>query len=142
MKTFKILSVTTKPRFLILGMKHHLVDLYQVIFQIMHLGPKMVQPRGHMFNICLYRLNMEKVFLSEAKKAWSLDIWYVVSSIGLLSSLFKLCPCITCNAKGKHEKILLALKPRCLVASITKWNFTKLDQIMALVPKRPHEPPV
>ena len=42
------LSETTMPRALIFGMKHHLVDLYEVCAN-KSLGPKMVLPQGHMF---------------------------------------------------------------------------------------------
>ena len=42
------LSETARPRALIFGMKHHLVDLYQVV-QIISLEPKMACPGGPVF---------------------------------------------------------------------------------------------
>ena len=39
------LSETKMPRALIFGMKHHLVNLYQVV-QMISLGPKMAPPQG------------------------------------------------------------------------------------------------
>ena len=52
------LSETTRTRALIFGMQHHLVDLYQFC-SIYVPGAKMGLPRGHMFNISLYRENMK-----------------------------------------------------------------------------------
>ena len=46
-------SETIRPRALIFCMKHHLVDLYQVFFQIMDLGQKWPCPGGLMFYIGL-----------------------------------------------------------------------------------------
>ena len=54
----KFLPETTRPKVLIFGMYHHLVDLYRVCSNYTpgaHNGPV---PRGHMFNIGLYRENM------------------------------------------------------------------------------------
>ena len=48
------LSETTRPRALIFGMKHHLVNLYQVCLNYFP-GAKNGPPRGHMFYIGLYR---------------------------------------------------------------------------------------
>ena len=61
------LSETTRPRALIFGMKHHLVDSYQVV-QIIPLGPKMARHGGHMFYIGFYREQHEKIFLSETTR--------------------------------------------------------------------------
>ena len=44
---------------LIFGMRHHLVNLYQVCSNYIP-GPKMAQPGGHMFYIGLYRTKHEK----------------------------------------------------------------------------------
>ena len=60
------LSKTRRRRLLIFGIKHHLVDLYQV--QIIGLGPKMALSQGHMFYIGLYREDVKKIFLSETTK--------------------------------------------------------------------------
>ena len=60
------LSETTRPRALIFGMKHHLVDFYQV--QIIPLGPKMALPRGSHVYIGLYREQHEKIFLFETTR--------------------------------------------------------------------------
>ena len=51
------LSETTSSRALIFGMKHHLVNLYQVCSNYFA-GPKMAHPEGHMFYIGLYRENI------------------------------------------------------------------------------------
>ena len=68
------LSKTTRPRALILGMKHHLVNPYQLCSN---------NPLGHMFYIGLYRENMKK---SSCLKSYVLEPWYIVSSITLRSS--------------------------------------------------------
>ena len=52
-------SETTRPRALIFGMKHHLVNFYQFVWA--KNGP----PAGHMYYIGLYREKHEKIFLSE-----------------------------------------------------------------------------
>ena len=57
----KFLSETTMPRALILGMKHHLLNLYQVCSNYI----SGAHSRGHMFYIGLYRIKHEKIFLSE-----------------------------------------------------------------------------
>ena len=51
------LSETTRPRALIFGMKHHLVDLYQVCSNYI--------PGGHMLYTGLNWEKHEKIFLSE-----------------------------------------------------------------------------
>ena len=61
------LSETTRPRALIFGMKHHLVDLYQVCSNYSP-GPKMAYPGGHMLYIGLNREEREKIFLSETTR--------------------------------------------------------------------------
>ena len=62
------MSETTKHRALIFGMKHHLVDLYQVCSKYTPWA-KNAPPRGggggHMLYIGLNREKHEKLFLSE-----------------------------------------------------------------------------
>ena len=58
------LSETTRPRVVIFGMKHHLVDLYQVCSNYTH-GPKWPHPGGHMLYLGFNREKHEKMFLSE-----------------------------------------------------------------------------
>ena len=58
------LSETLRPRALIFGMYHHLVDLYQSCSSY-PLGPIMAPNQGHMFYIGLYRKIHENTFLSE-----------------------------------------------------------------------------
>ena len=53
------LSETTRPRALIFGLSHHLVDLYQVCSNNTR-GAKMAQPRGQMFSIGLFMENLKK----------------------------------------------------------------------------------
>ena len=60
-------SETTRPRALIFGMKHHLVDLYRVCPNYTP-GAKNGPTRGHMFCIGLYREKYEKIFLSETTR--------------------------------------------------------------------------
>ena len=60
-KTF--LSEAILPRAFIFGMLPHLVDLYQVYFQIMCMGPKMALSQGSHVYIGLYR--GKQLFLSE-----------------------------------------------------------------------------
>ena len=57
-KTF--LSETTRPRALIFGMKHHLVDLYQNCS-----NNATGRPEGHLFNIGLYRVGWFCCFTSQ-----------------------------------------------------------------------------
>ena len=57
------LSDTTRPRALLFGMKHHLVNLYQVCSNYSP-GAK----NGHMHYIDLYRGKHEKIFLSETTR--------------------------------------------------------------------------
>ena len=64
MKTLTIFSEITKPRALIFGVNNHLVTLFQVCSNYFP-GAKNALPQGHMFNIGLCRINMEKNFLSE-----------------------------------------------------------------------------
>ena len=59
------LSDTTMPRALIFGMKHHLVNFYQVCSNYIP-GAKMTCPQGNMFYIDLYRGKHDKIFLSES----------------------------------------------------------------------------
>ena len=59
------LSETIRLRALIFGMKHHLVDLYQVCSNYAPWAKKRPSPGGHMFYIVLYREKHEKIFLSE-----------------------------------------------------------------------------
>ena len=54
------LSETIRHRVLIFGMKHHLLDIYQVCSN-MPLGPKMAPPQGRMFYIDLYSEKPEKI---------------------------------------------------------------------------------
>ena len=61
MKLLTFLSETTRPRALIFGMEHHLVDLYQVCSNYAP-GAK----SGHMFYIGLYRNNMKQPSRSRA----------------------------------------------------------------------------
>ena len=61
------LSETTRPRALIFGMKHHLVDFYQVCSNYT-LEPKVASPGSHMFYIGLYREQHKKIFLSETTR--------------------------------------------------------------------------
>ena len=58
------LSETTRPRALIFGIKHHLVDLYLVCSNYTP-GAKWPHPWGHMLYIGLNREKHEKIFLSE-----------------------------------------------------------------------------
>ena len=75
-KTLKIfLSETTRPRALILGMWHHLVDLYQIV----PLGPKW--PRLNGFT-CLHRLIYREYMKNPfCLKVQGLESWYLVCSI-------------------------------------------------------------
>ena len=59
------LSETVRPRALIFGMNHHLVDLFTKFIQIMPLGPKLPRTGDHMFYIGSYKEKHEKIFLSE-----------------------------------------------------------------------------
>ena len=54
------LSETKRPRALIFGMKHHLVDIYQVCSDYAPWGQKWACPGGHMLD--LYRDYMKKSF--------------------------------------------------------------------------------
>ena len=58
------LSETTRPRALIFGMKHHLVNLYQVCSNYIPWAKNGPAP-GVTFNIDLLRGKHEKIFLSE-----------------------------------------------------------------------------
>ena len=60
------LSETTWLRALIFGMKHHIVDFYQVCSNYTP-GAKNGPARGHMFFISLYREQHEKI-LSETTR--------------------------------------------------------------------------
>ena len=57
------LSETMRPRALILGMQHHLVDFYQVCSNYAPGTKKWPCPRGHMFYIGLYRENMKNLLV-------------------------------------------------------------------------------
>ena len=63
-------SETTRPRALIFGMKHNLVDLYHFFFKLYlyPLGQKWPHSKGHMLYIGLNREKHEKIFLSETIK--------------------------------------------------------------------------
>ena len=63
----KILSETASPRALIFGLKHHLVNLYQVCSNYIP-GTENGLPWGHMFYIGLYREKHEKIFMSETTR--------------------------------------------------------------------------
>ena len=58
------LSETSRPRALVFGMLHHLLDLYQVYSNYAP-EAKNGPPRGHMFYIGLYREKHGKIFSSE-----------------------------------------------------------------------------
>ena len=58
------LSKTARHRTLIFGVKHQIVNLYQVCSNYIP-GAKTDPPRGHMFYIGLYKEKHEKIFLSE-----------------------------------------------------------------------------
>ena len=58
----KILSETTRPRALIFGMKHHLVNLYRVCSNYIP-GANNGPPRVYLFNIGLYREKHERNIL-------------------------------------------------------------------------------
>ena len=63
----------------------------------MPLGPKMGPPWGSPVYIRLYSENMRNLLFYNLK-AYSLDILYVASPSGHISSLFKLCPRgVTCK---------------------------------------------
>ena len=85
-----ILSETTRPRALLFGMKHHLVNLYQVCSNYIPGAKNCPDPRVTCF-IYLYWEKHEKI-LSETIWPKSLDIWYEASPSGPLPSLFQLCP--------------------------------------------------
>ena len=76
-KRKKILPEATRPRALIFGMKHHLVDLYQVCSNNAP-GWKWPCPRGHIFYVGLYRKHMKTYF---CLKQSGLESWYFVCSI-------------------------------------------------------------
>ena len=59
------LTETTRPRVLIFGMKHHLVDFYQVCSNHTPGAKNAPHPGGHMLYIGLNREKVEKIFLSE-----------------------------------------------------------------------------
>ena len=54
------LSETTRPKALISGMKHHLVNLYYFCSNYAPGAKIWARPRGHMICIDLYRENMKK----------------------------------------------------------------------------------
>ena len=64
------LSETTRPRAVILGMKHHLVDLNQVCSNDAPGTKNGLTPGGHMFCIDLYRENMKILSKTTRPKAW------------------------------------------------------------------------
>ena len=55
------LSGTTRPSALIFGMKHHLVDLYQVCSNYIPEAKKVPRPWGQMLYIGLYKENLKKL---------------------------------------------------------------------------------
>ena len=59
-------SETTRPRALICGMKHHLVDLYQVCSNYAPGAKKWLGPGGHILHG--YREQHEKISLSETTR--------------------------------------------------------------------------
>ena len=63
LETKKFLSEISRPRALSFCMKHHLVNFYQVCSIYISLGAKNGTPRGHMFNIGLYRETNENNLL-------------------------------------------------------------------------------
>ena len=63
MKTI-FMSRPTRPRALIFGMKHHLVNFYQVCSNYIP-GAKNGPPKGSHVYIGLYKEKHEKIFLSE-----------------------------------------------------------------------------
>ena len=75
---------------LIFGMKHYLVDRYQVCLNYATLGQKGLPQGSHVLHRFILEKH-EKIFLFETTRP-NLDIWYIASSSGPLPSLFKLCP--------------------------------------------------
>ena len=61
------LSETTRLRALMFGMKHHLVNLYQVCSNYIPGDKKWASPPGHMFYIGLWKKH-EKIFFSETTR--------------------------------------------------------------------------
>ena len=85
------LSKTVRPRVLILGMKHHLMDLYQVCSNYAPWANN-CPTTGVSCLTLAYRGKTWKNLLVWNHKAYSLDILYVASPSRPLPSLFKLCP--------------------------------------------------
>ena len=76
------LSKTTRPRALIFGMKHHLVNFYQV-WSNLSLGPKMAPPpESHVLHRHIKGKHEKYVCL----KSYGLEPWYLVCSITLWAS--------------------------------------------------------
>ena len=75
----------TRPRALIFGMYHHLVNFYQVCSNYTSWAKNGPTARVK-FYIGLYRENMKKSCL----KPQGIEPWYVASTSGPLPSLFKL----------------------------------------------------
>ena len=73
-----------------LGMKHHLVDLYQACSNYAPVAKNGPTP-GDMFYIGSHKGKHDKFFLSDTTMT-SLYIKYVASPSRPISSLFKLCP--------------------------------------------------
>ena len=112
------------PRALIFGMKHRLVNLYQVCSNYVS-GAKKTPPQGSRVFIDLYREKHEKIFLSET--IWPRALIFLVCIITLWTSTKfvqimllgpKMAPSwghmfYTGLYKEKHEKIFLS-KPQGL----------------------------
>ena len=91
----KVLSETTMPRALIIGMKHHLVNLYQVCSNYIP-ASKNGPPRGSHVLHRLYRGKHEKIFLSES-------IWFRALIFGMwhhLVDLYHVCSNYAPGAKN------------------------------------------
>ena len=58
----QLLSETTRPRALVFGMKHHIMNLCQACANYIP-GAKNGPHRGHMFNRGLYRENMKNLLV-------------------------------------------------------------------------------
>ena len=84
MKTLKIfLSETTRPKDLIYGMWHHLIDFKPKLLKLCLWGKIWIRLGGHMFYIGLKKGKHEKILFETTR--------YEASSSGPLPSLFKLC---------------------------------------------------
>ena len=122
------LSETTRPSWLIFGLWHHLVDLYQVCSNL-PLGLKMGPPRGPHILHRLIKGNYGKIFLYEFTRQRALIFDILASCTQWTSTEFvQIIPLgprpgsghmfyIYILIKGNHSKIFLSetTKPRALI---------------------------